>query len=134
MKVIQTILTLIGAYILYLLIRFFIDLIRQKRKVQKEGGMRVKYAKLVEWIMQEYPSSRIIQEESTFLNVGALGMAGTTVFWLTQTWGKVTIQYKSTNTLMGTIKLEWEFHEDMPQEQMISKMNSDIINKSFGRK
>jgi hypothetical protein len=134
MKIIQTILTLIGAYILYLLIRFFIDLIRQKRKVQKEGGMRVKYAKLVEWIMQEYPSSRIIQEESTFLNVGALGMAGTTVFWLTQTWGKVTIQYKSTNTLMGTIKLEWEFHEDIPQEQMISKMNSDIINKSFGRK
>lgn len=134
MKVIQTILTLIGAYILYLLIRFFIDLIRQKRKVQKEGGMRVKYAKLVEWIMQEYPGSRIIQEESTFLNVGALGMAGTTVFWLTQTWGKVTIQYKSTNTLMGTTKLEWEFHEDMPQEQMIAKMNSDIINKSFGRK
>lgn len=134
MKVIQTILTLIGAYILYLLIRFFIDLIRQKRKVQKEGGMRVKYAKLVEWVMQEYPGSRIIQEESTFLNVGALGMAGTTVFWLTQTWGKVTIQYKSTNTLMGTTKLEWEFHEDMPQEQMIAKMNSDIINKSFGRK
>ena len=134
MKVIQTILTLIGAYILYLLIRFFIDLIRQKRKVQKEGGMRVKYAKLVEWIMQEYPGSRIIQEESTFLNVGALGMAGTTVFWLTQTWGKVTIQYKSTNTLMGTTKLEWEFHEDMPQEQMIAKMNSDIINKSCGRK
>lgn len=134
MKVIQTILTLIGAYILYLLIRFFIDLIRQKRKVQKEGGMRVKYAKLVEWIMQEYPSSRIIQEESTFLNIGALGMAGTTVFWLTQTWGKVTIQYKSTNTLMGTTKLEWEFHEDMPQEQMIAKMNSDIINKSFGGK
>ena len=134
MKVIQTILTLIGEFILYLLIRFFIDLIRQKRKVQKEGGMRVKYAKLVEWIMQEYPGSRIIQEESTFLNVGALGMAGTTVFWLTQTWGKVTIQYKSTNTLMGTTKLEWEFHEDMPQEQMIAKMNSDIINKSFGRK
>lgn len=133
MKVLQTILTLIGAYVLYILVRFFIDLIRQKRKVQKEGGMRVKYAKLVAWIMQEYPGARIIQEESTFLNVGALGMAGRTVFWLTQTWGNITIQYNSTNTLMGKTKLEWEFPEDMPQEQMITKMNCDIINKSLGR-
>lgn len=133
MKALQIILTAIGAYVLYHLVRFFIDLIRQKRKVQKEGGMRVKYAELVAWIMQEYPGARIIQEESTFLNIGALGMAGTTVFLLTQTWGNITIQYNSTNTLMGKTKLEWEFPEDIPQEQMITKMNCDIINKSFGR-
>lgn len=133
MKTLQIILTLIGAFILFHFVHFIIDLIRQKRQVQHEGGMRVKYAKLVEWIIQEYPASRIIQEKSTFLNIGTFGMAGTTVFWLTQTWGKVTIQYQSTNTFMGTTKLEWEFPEYMPQEQMISKMDSDIINKSFGR-
>lgn len=133
MKVLQIILTLIGAYVLFHLAHFFVDLIRQKRQVQREGGMRVKYAKLVVWIMKEYPNARIIQERSTFLNIGAFGMAGTTVFLLTQTWGNITIQYNSTNTLMGKTKLEWEFPEDMPQEQMITKMNCDIINKSFGR-
>lgn len=133
MRALKIILIVIGAYVIMHFVRFFIDLIRQKRQVQSEGGMRIKYAMLVAWIMSEYPGARILQEESTFLNVGVLGMAGRTVFWLTQTWGNVTIQYQSINTLTGTTKLEWEFPEDMPQEQMIAKMNSDIVNKSLGR-
>lgn len=129
MKTLQIILTVIGAYILYLLIRFVIDLIIQRRKVKHEGGMRIKYAEIISWVMSEYPGARIFQEKSTYLSVGALAMSGKTLFWLTQTFGNVTIQYKYSSGMAGDVNLEWTFPEHMDQAEMIAQMNQDIIRK-----
>ena len=129
MKALQIILTVIGAYVLYLLIRFVIDLIIQRRKVKHEGGMRIKYAEIIRWVMSEYPGARIFQENTTFLSVGARAMSGTTAFWLTQTFGNVTIQYKFSSGMGGNVNLEWTFPEQMEQTEMIAQMNQDIIRK-----
>ena len=129
MKALQIILTAIGAYVLYLLIRFVIDLIIQRRKVKREGGMRIKYAEIISWVKSEYPGAHIFQEKTTFLSVGALAMSGTTAFWLTQTFGNVTIQYKFSSGMGGNVNLEWTFPEQMEQTEMIAQMNQDIIRE-----
>ena len=49
-----------------------------------------------------------------------------TYFDIVQTFGTVSIKWRSTSIVMGNHKLEWQFDEFMDQEKMIDKINHDI--------
>lgn len=122
----MTLLIFIGIIIVIMIIRFAKDSYRQSDKVTKEGGMREKYATIVNWMLNSHPDAKVSNETSTAIMVGVKGVSGTTIFDIVQTFGTVTIQYKVNNVVMGNHKLEWSFPEYDNQKEMIRKMENDI--------
>lgn len=119
-------LAFIGLLVLIFLIRFVIAYIKQHNQVKREGGMAVKYAVVVNWILTEYPGAKIYENRGTYLTVGTQSMSSTSVFWMTQTWGTVTIKYQYSSGGFGNFDLEWTFDEKMDQRQMLAQMDYQI--------
>ena len=120
------ILLFIGIIIVIMIIRFAKDSFQQSDKVIKEGGMRKKYATIVNWVLDSHPDAKISNETNTSIMVGVKGVSGVTTFDIVQTFGTVTIQYKVNNIIIGNHKLEWSFPEYGNQNEMIRKMENDI--------
>ena len=59
------------------------------------GGMRVKYARLLENILSGHKDSKVFVETRTYLRAGVSNYGGTTLFHIQQSTGnKVIIQYE----------------------------------------
>lgn len=114
------------AVIAWILIKFFSDWNKQGEHVKQEGGMRTKYKTLVDYVLSGRNDCHIVQETATFIRVGSSSAGGSTFFDISQTFGKVTIQWISKSVLLGNDKLEWEFGEYDDQKEMIKKINHDI--------
>jgi hypothetical protein len=120
------ILAFIGLLVLIFLIRFVIAYIKQHNQVKREGGMAVKYAVVVNWILSEYPGANIYENRGTYLTVGTQSMSSTSIFWMTQTWGTVTIKYSYSSGAFGSFEQEWTFDEKLNQMHMIAQMDYTI--------
>ncbi len=114
------------AIVAYVIIKFAIDSNKQADAVVKQGGMRKKYKTLVNHLLSGHPQARIVQETATFLNIGVSNMGGTTSFFITQTFGTVTVEWKINSPLFGKHKLEWTFDEFLDQDKMIEKIENDV--------
>lgn len=109
--------------IVLILGKFFYDTMKQSREVRKQGGVRTKYAKLIQMILDSDPRVRIVQETNTMVNVGISGMAGSQNYLLQQTFGKLNVQVViRNNPLLGNMKIERIFPEDMDQEKMMEEL------------
>lgn len=99
--------------------------------VKSSGGMRVKYAKLLENILGGHKDSKIFVETRTYIRVGVSNYGGTTLFHIQQsTDNKVIIQYEvKDNPVVPSIQLEWIFSDDMDQDKMMAVMAMDIQKK-----
>ena len=118
------------AIVLFFILRFLFDTWQQSRKIKSEGGLRKKYAILVDYILSCDSKSKIFQETNTFISVGVSGLGGSQIFNICPTYGNVTIQMViKNNPVFGNQKMEWTFPEEMNQEHMIMKINSDIETK-----
>ncbi len=94
--------------------------------VVKQGGMRKKYQTLVDHILSGDPRATIIQETSTFLNIGSASAGGTTNFLINQSFKNVTIEWRVNSPVFGKHKLEWMFDEFLDQDIMIKKIVNDV--------
>ena len=111
--------------------KFLLDSSKQAEHVRQEGGMMNKYSILVEQLLN-HPNARIYQQTNTFISIGISSPAGSTVYYLQQTFGNITIQMKiKNNPIVGNINMEWTFPEHMDQERMIAKIEEDIQRKMF---
>lgn len=111
-----------------MIIKFLSDCIKQAKEMKLQGGVRTKYAKLIQMLLDSDPRVRIIQETSTFVNVGMSGPAGAQSFFLQQTFGKLSVQIVvKNNPLVGNVTIERVFPEDMDQE----KMMEELMNAQF---
>lgn len=99
--------------------------------VNSSGGMRVKYAKLIENILGGHKDSQIFVETRTYIRVGVSNYGGTTLFHIQQSTGnKVIIQYEvKNNSVVPSYQLEWIFQDDMDQDEMMAVMAMDIQKK-----
>lgn len=61
--------------VVIMLIRFASDYNKQANTVIKQGGMRGKYKTLINHILRQDSSARIIQETNTFISVGLTGIS-----------------------------------------------------------
>lgn len=122
--------TIIIAIIVLVLFKFLFDTFRQSERIASEGGVRTKYAVLIDNLLAADPRNKVFQETNTFISVGISGTAGSQVFYITPAYGHVSIVMEvKNNPLFGNQKMEWKFPEDMNQEHMLMKMNNDIEEK-----
>lgn len=110
-----------------IVIKFIYDTSKQSSKIKSEGGVRKKYALLVDHFLSGHERCRIIQNDNTFVSVGVTGPAGSQIYYIYPSYGNVTIRMEiKNNPLLGNMKMEWRFPENMDQEHMIEKINHDI--------
>lgn len=114
------------AIVVFIAFKFILDSNAQSNAVAKQGGMRKKYSVLVDHFLAGNEHCRIVQENSTFIRVGAANPAASTYFDIAQTYGTVTIQWISKSIPLGNHKLEWQFNEFEDQHQMIRKIEHDV--------
>ena len=99
--------------------------------VNSSGGMRAKYAKLLENILGGHKDSKIFVETRTYIRAGVSNYGGTTLFHIQQSTGnKVIMQYEvKDNPVVPSYQLEWTFPDDMDQDEMMAVMAMDIQKK-----
>lgn len=99
--------------------------------VNNSGGMRVKYARLLENILSGHKDSKVLVETRTYLRAGVSNYGGTTLFHIQQSTGnKVIIQYEvKDNPAVPAFQLEWVFPDDMDQDEMMVVISNDIQKK-----
>lgn len=99
--------------------------------VNNSGGMRVKYARLLENILGGHKESKVFVETRTYLRAGVSNYGGTTLFHIQQSTGnKVIIQYEvKDNPAVPAFQLEWVFPDDMDQNKMMVVISNDIQKK-----
>jgi glutamine phosphoribosylpyrophosphate amidotransferase len=117
--------------------KFIYDTAKQSSKIKSDGGIRRKYATLVDHFLSGHPNCRIFQETNTFVSVGVSGAGGSQVYYIYPSYGNVSIRMEiKNNPLLGNLKKEWTFPENMDQEDMIFKMNADIeeMMNNFAKK
>lgn len=95
------------------------------------GGMRMKYARLLENILSGHKDSKVFVETRTYLRAGVSNYGGTTLFHIQQSTGnKVIIQYEvKDNPAVPAFQLEWVFPDDMDQNEMMVVISNDIQKK-----
>ena len=100
-------------------------------RVKNSGGMRVKYAKLLENILGGHKDSQIFVETRTYIRAGVSNYGGTTLFHIQQSTGnKVIIHYEvKDNPVVPSYQLEWTFPDDMDQDKMMTIMAVDMQKK-----
>ena len=99
--------------------------------VNNSGGMRVKYARLLENILSGHKDCKVFVETRTYLRAGVSNYGGTTLFHIQQSTGnKVIIQYEiKDNPAVPAFQLEWVFPDDMDQDEMMVVISNDIQKK-----
>lgn len=99
--------------------------------VNNSGGMRVKYAKLLNNILSGHKDSKIFVETRTYIKAGVSNYGGTTLFHIQQSTGnKVIIQYEvKNNPVVPSFQLTWTFPDDMDQDEMRNVIAADILRK-----
>jgi hypothetical protein len=117
---------IITVIVIAVVLKFIYDGQQQSIKVTKEGGMANKYSMLVRHIMEGDPRVRITKQTATSIDFALSSAGGITAFFLTQTFGNLTVQWKMHSPIFGDHKLEWEFPEYLDQEKMIARLNNDL--------
>jgi len=119
--------TILIAVVVYIIFKFVSDNNKQASIIAKQGGMRNKYRTLIDYLMSQRPDVKVIHEDSTSIIVGCASAGGSTKFIIAQTFGTVTVQWKSSDIITGNHELEWQFEEFMDQTKMSEKMENDIV-------
>lgn len=115
--------TIIIVIVVFIVGKFIFDSINQSNEMKAQGGVRTKYAHLIQLLLDSDPRVRIIQATNTFVNVGLSGPAGAQSFFLQQTFGKLTVQIViKNNPLLGNMTIERTFPEDMDQDEMMKEL------------
>lgn len=119
------------AIVIFVIGSFIYDSCKQYSTMRSEGGVKTKYAQLIELIMAEDVRIKIYQETNTFISLGVHSVGGARIFYIQQTFGNVNIQLKiKDNPILGNFKMEWTFPESMSQEQMYYQINADFQEKA----
>ena len=120
------ILLIIGAAVVYMLVKFFSDTTEQHNTLKREGGIRRKYSVLINQLSQG-PGVEIFQDDTNCVSVGVNNAAGADYFVVMQTFDTVTIQHiVKNNPVFGSFKKEYTFPKDMDQKLMVSRIVEDI--------
>lgn len=122
------IIAIIASIIVRFIYKFIVDTRKQSSDIKNQGGIRTKYATLVDHFLHANEQCRILREDNTFVAVGIKGLAGSQVYSIYPSYyGKVTIRMEiKNNPLFGNMKEEWTFPEDMNQEYMIMNINKKL--------
>ena len=125
------ILIVIGVFLIY---KFGKNTGEAVGSVRAEGGMRLKYSKLLNHILEGHKDCRIIMETRTYIRAGVSNYGGTTMFHIQQCPNHtVMIDYEvSNNPVFGKFSLRFTFPDDMDQDTRMEQIGLGIQRKMMG--
>jgi hypothetical protein len=116
----------IGIIASIFILKFFFDSNQQKEVVQKQGGMLNKYSTLIQIIQSADSGTQIQRITADSVDLVLSNAGGVTAFFLTQTFGRLTVQWKVQSPIFGNHKMEWDFPEFLDQEKRFEQMSNDL--------
>lgn len=122
------ILIIIGGFLIYKLGRNTGESVASARV---GGGMRLKYSKLLNHILQGHKDSKIFIETKTYIKAGVSNYGGTTMFHIQQCPNNIVmIDYDvSNNPVLGNFSLRFTFPDDMDQDAMMVQISIGVQKK-----
>lgn len=99
--------------------------------VNNSGGMRIKYAELLQYILGGHRESKVFVETRTYIRAGVSNYGGATLFHIQQCPGnKVIIDYEvKNNPVIRSFTLRFTFDDNMDQSEMYQQINLGIQRK-----
>lgn len=127
------ILVIIGVVVIY---KFGKNSGESIESARSEGGMRLKYAKLVNNILEGHKDCKIFGETRTYIRVGVSNYGGTTMFHIQQCPNHIVmIDYDvSNNPVVGKFSLRFTFPDNMDQDEMMEQIGLGVQRKMMGLK
>lgn len=118
----------------FIIYRFVVKTNETVGSVQKYGGMRAKYSKLLNHILEGHKDSRIMLETRTYISAGVSNCGGSTIFHIQQCPNHtVMIDYEvSDNPVIGAFSMRFTFPDDMDQDKMMREIALGIQRKMMG--
>lgn len=125
------ILIIVGAFVVY---KFGKSSGEAIGSVRSDGGMRLKYAKLIKNILEGHTDCKIMMETRTYLRVGVVNYGGSTIFHIQQCPNDtVMIDYDvSNNPVFGKFSLRFTFPDNMDQDEMMERIGLGVQRKMLG--
>lgn len=124
-------LIIIGGFLIY---KFGKNTGEAVASVRADGGMRLKYSKLLNHILEGHKDCKIIMETRTYIRAGVSNYGGTTMFHIQQCPNHIVmIDYDvSNNPVFGKFSLRFTFPDDMDQDAMVEQIGIGIQRKMRG--
>ena len=118
----------------FLIYRFWKNTNDTVSSVQAAGGMKLKYAKLLNHILEGHKDSRIVMETKTYIRAGVSNYGGTTMFHIQQCPNNIVmIDYEvSNNPIVGKFNMRFTFPDNMDQDKMMEQIALGLQKKIMG--
>lgn len=103
-------------------------------RVSSDGGMRLKYSKLLNYILQGHKDCKVLLETRTYIRAGVSNYGGTTMFHIQQCPNNtVMIDYDvSNNPVVPDFSLRFTFPDTMNQDEMMEQIGLGVQRKMMG--
>ncbi|MDE5843790.1 MAG: hypothetical protein K2H44_00185 [Muribaculaceae bacterium] len=103
-------------------------------RVNSDGGMRFKYSKLINHILQGHKDCKIMMETRTYIRAGVSNYGGSTIFHIQQCPNNtVMIDYDvSKNPAIPDFSLRFLFPDTMDQDKMMQEIGLAVQRKMMG--
>ncbi|GFD93132.1 hypothetical protein KUL156_43000 [Alteromonas sp. KUL156] len=113
------------------IIKFIRDTSIEKNKVSASGGIRKKYSRVIDLLLQGDSRTKIFHQDSLSIKLGLVVTGASSVFVLTQNYGELLVECSFKSNVYGDYKLEWHFKENANQEKMYEKICLDIERENI---
>lgn len=103
-------------------------------RVSSDGGMRLKYSKLLNHILQGHKDCKVLLETRTYIRAGVSNYGGTTMFHIQQCPNNtVMIDYDVfNNPVVSDFSLRFTFPDTMNQDEMMEQIGLGVQRKMMG--
>ena len=95
------------------------------QQVDANGGMKQKYALLIEWLTSE-PNAQIVKIKRDHIQISMKMQTTETLFYITETFNGVEVEWNAKFGMMGNHEKKWKFSLNTTNEEMIEKIGTDI--------
>ncbi len=95
-------------------------------KNHKQGGMKIKYARIVNGFLNQDPNTRILHQSPLCIKMGSKGFLGATILILTQVYDEVEIEWEFISPILGKHQLKWKFPDHSDQDAIYDVINEDV--------
>lgn len=120
----STFLIFVGIIVVIVIFNFAKDSYNENDKLVKQGGMMVKYRTLINNFIDPESGLKVVKQTNNYVCVGMQNSSGKIVFHFQHTFDKINVTFEMKNIFLGEHKLDWDFPEDMDQQQMINRIES----------
>ena len=95
------------------------------KQVDSHGGMMVKHHKLIQWLKES--GQNIVKVERDYIQTSCIMTATATHFMISEDFGLVNVKWVAKLGVMGNHELSWRFESNVSQEEIIAKIEFDLI-------